>query len=285
MNVTLRPGNAADAQRCGEICYNAFKAVAEQHNFPADFPSPDVAAGLLAGLLAHPGIYSVVAELEGTIVGSNFLDERSIVAGLGPITVDPAVQNRAIGRQLMQDALDRVKQRRFPGVRLLQATYHNRSLSLYTRLGFVAREPLSTMQGSLLAVQVPGYSVRPATELDLEACNQICVKVHGHDRGGEVVDAIKQKTATVVERAGHITGYASSVAFFGHAVGETNEALKALIGAAPAFGGPGFLLPTRNAELFRWCLEHGLRVVQPMTLMSIGLYNEPTGAFLPSVLY
>jgi predicted N-acetyltransferase YhbS len=285
MNVTLRPGNAADAQRCGQICYNAFKAVAEQHNFPPDFPSPEVATGLLAGLLAHPGFYSVVAELEGTIVGSNFLDERSTVAGLGPITVDLAVQNRAIGRQLMQDALDRVKQRRFPGVRLLQATYHNRSLSLYTRLGFVAREPLSTMQGSPLAMQVPGYSVRPATELDLDACNQICVKVHGHDRGGEVLDAIKQKTATAVEREGRVTGYASSVAFFGHAVGETNEALKALIGAAPAFGGPGFLVPTRNAELFRWCLEHGLRVVQPMTLMSIGLYNEPAGAFLSSVLY
>jgi hypothetical protein len=73
--------------------------------------------------------------------------------------------------------------------------------------------------------------------------------------------------------------------FFGHAIGETNEELKALIGAAPEFLGPGFLLPTRNAELFRWCLEHGLRVVQPMTLMSIGLYNEPAGAFLASVLY
>jgi hypothetical protein len=185
----------------------------------------------------------------------------------------------------MQHALDRVKQRRFLGVRLLQATYHNRSLSLYAKLGFVAREPLSTMQGPPLAMQIPGYSARPATELDLEACNQICVKVHGHDRAGELVDAIKQGTAMVVECAGRLTGYASSIAFFGHAVGETNESLKALIGAAPAFGGPGFLVPTRNAELFRWCLEHGLRVVHPMTLMSIGFYNEPAGAFLPSVLY
>jgi hypothetical protein len=141
------------------------------------------------------------------------------------------------------------------------------------------------MQGSPLAEQIAGYSVRPATELDLDACNQMCLKVHGHDRDGEVLDAIKQKTTTVVECGGRVTGYASSVAFFGHAVGETNDALKALIGAAPAFGGPGFLVPTRNAELFRWCLEHGLRVVQPMTLMSIGLYNEPAGAFLPSVLY
>ena len=285
MNVTLRPGTAADAERCGEICYNAFKAVAEQHNFPPDFPSQEVARGLLAGLLANTGFYSVVAEFKGTIVGSNFLDERSTVAGLGPITVDPAVQNRAVGRQLMQHALERVKQRRFPGVRLLQTTYHNRSLSLYAKLGFVAREPLSTMQGPALGVQIPGYSTRPATELDLGTCNDICAKVHGHDRAGELRDAIKHAIATVVEYAGRVTGYATSIAFFGHAVAETNEGLKALIGAAPAFGGPGFLVPTRNAELFLWCLDHGLRVVQPMTLMSIGLYNEPAGAFLPSVLY
>ncbi|WP_437852847.1 GNAT family N-acetyltransferase [Sorangium sp. So ce363] len=285
MSVTLRPGNAEDAPRCGAICYDAFKTIAEQHGFPPDLPSPEAATALLAGLLAHPCFYAVVAELDGRVVGSNFLDERSTVAGIGPITVDPAIQNRAVGRQLMQHVLDRVTQQRYPGVRLVQAAYHSRSLSLYARLGFVAREPLSIMQGAPLAVQVPGYSVRPATERDLDACNQVCVQVHGHDRRGELLDAIKQGTATIVEHGGRITGYATPVAFFGHAVGETNDALKALIGAASAFPGPGFLLPTRNGELFRWCLNHGLRVVQPMTLMSVGLYNEPAGAFLPSILY
>jgi hypothetical protein len=77
----------------------------------------------------------------------------------------------------------------------------------------------------------------------------------------------------------------TAVGFFGHAVGETSDGLKALIGAAAVFAGPGFLLPIRNWELFRWCLDNGLRVVEPMTLMSVGLYNEPVGAFLPSVLY
>jgi predicted N-acetyltransferase YhbS len=285
MNVTLRPGTVDDAERCGAICHDAFKAIAEQHNFPPDFPSPEAATETLAMLLAHPGFHAVVAESDGRVVGSNFLDERSTVAGVGPITVDPAVQDRAVGRQLMQHVLDRATGRGFPGVRLVQAAYHNRSLSLYARLGFVAREPLSTMQGAPPAVQIPGYTVRPATARDLDACNQLSVRVHGHDRRGELRDALQQGTASVVEHGARITGYATSIAFFGHAVGETNEALKALIGAAAAFPGPGFLLPTRNAELFRWCLDHGLRVVQPMTLMTIGLYNEPAGACLPSILY
>jgi hypothetical protein len=68
-------------------------------------------------------------------------------------------------------------------------------------------------------------------------------------------------------------------------VADSNAELQALIGAAEEFAGPGFLLPTRNTELFRWCLRHGLQVVEPLTLMSLGLYNEPAGAFLPSILY
>jgi predicted N-acetyltransferase YhbS len=285
MSVTLRPGIPPDAAPCGVICYNAFRAIAEAHNFPHDFPNPQVATKLLSGLLAHPGFYAVVAELDGRVVGSNFVDERSTIAGIGPITVDPAVQNRTIGRQLMQQAMERVAQRRFPGVRLVQAAYHSRTLALYTRLGFITREPLATMQGPPLALHIPGYTVRPATTEDLQACNQVCRNVHGHDRGGELADAIQQQVAVVVEHAGRISGYATPIAFFGHAVGDTNEDLKALIGAAQAIPDPGFLLPIRNGELFRWCLEHGLRVMQTNTLMSVGLYNTPAGAFLPSILY
>jgi hypothetical protein len=59
---------------------------------------------------------------------------------------------------------------------------------------------------------------------------------------------------------------------------------KALIAAARAFAGPGFLLPARQAEVLRWCLGKGLRVVQPMSLMAHGLYHDPLGAFLPSIL-
>ena len=89
----------------------------------------------------------------------------------------------------------------------------------------------------------------------------------------------------VAEREGQIKAYASSVAFFGHTVGDSNQDVQALISSAPEFQGPGILVPTRNAELFRWCLESGLRVTQVMTLMTIGLYNEPAGAYLPSILF
>jgi predicted N-acetyltransferase YhbS len=283
MSIVLRPGTAADAAACGAVCYEAFRAICTAHNFPPDFPSPQVASEILSVALAHPGFYSVVAEDKGQIVGSNFLDERSRIAGVGPITVDPTTQNRGLGLRLMQDVLDRAARQQTSGVRLLQAGYHSRSLCLYTKLGFRTREPISTLQGKPLGQKFPGYEVRPATTTDVAACNRICFQVHGFDRAGELRDAIEQRRASVVEHLGCITGYTTGIAFFSHTVAETNRDLTALISAAPEFGGPGFLLPTRNHAVFKWCLEAGLKLVFQMTLMTIGLYNEPTAAYMPSI--
>ncbi|MEA3105561.1 MAG: hypothetical protein QOI88_166 [Gammaproteobacteria bacterium] len=285
VTVHLRKGEAADAAAVGDICYRAFKAVAEERNFPPDFPSADMAAAFLGGLISHEGFFDTVAEIDGRIVGSNFLDERNPISGVGPVTVDPALQNDGAGRALMQTVMRRSQERGFAGIRLVQAGYHNRSLALYLKLGFEAREQLACLQGPAVGKTIPGHRVRPAVEDDLPACNRLCFRVHGHDRGGELKDAVAQGDARVVERAGRVTGYATPVAFFGHAVGESNDDLKALIGAAESFPGPGFLVPTRNGELMRWCLGEGLRIGQTMTLMTIGLYNQPDGVWLASVLY
>jgi predicted N-acetyltransferase YhbS len=283
--VRIRRATPEDANVCGRICYEAFAAINAQHSFPPDLPASEVGVGLLRMLFSHPGFYCVLAELDGQIVGSNCLDERSTIAGVGPITVEPSVQNRTIGRALMQAVIDRAREREFPGLRLLQAAFHNRSLSLYSRLGFDAREPMSIMQGPPIEKVIEGCTVRPAREGDLEAANQVCEYAHGHHRTGELREGIGQGTALVVERHGRITGYASALGFFGHAVGESNPDLQALIAAAHSFDGPGILIPTRNSVLLRWCLVNGLRLVYPMTLMTMGLYNEPRGAYLPSVLY
>jgi predicted N-acetyltransferase YhbS len=285
MDLKLRRGTPEDAEICGGIAYRAFRAIADAHNFPHDFPSPEAATAVLGRALSHPAFYSVVAEISGEVAGSNFLDERSPITGIGPITVDPVFQNQRVGRALMEDVMVRSSAGHHPGTRLVQVAYHNRSLSLYAKLGFEAREPLSTMQGAAIGGRIAERDVRAATKADLEACNRMCAKIHGYDRGGQLADALSGGTATVVTHDGRISGYATGIGFSHHAIGESNDDLKALIMAAPSFMGPGILVPTRNAELFRWCLENGLRIVQPMTLMSIGRYNEPAGRYLPSILF
>jgi predicted N-acetyltransferase YhbS len=283
--VRIRVAHPDDADDCGRICFTAFADIADRHGFPHDFPSIAAATLACASMIQHPGFHAVVAEQDGRIVGSNFLDERSAISAVGPITVDPKVQNRRIGRELMRALLDRATQQRAAGVRLVQAAYHNRSLSLYAQLGFDVREPLATLQGDPPDVTVAGCTVRLATAGDIDACNAVCVTVHGLVRGGELRDAIAQDVAVVVERQGRITAYATGIGFFSHAVAKADDDLRALIGAAPSIGGPGLILPMRNTEMLRWCLARGLRLVHTLNLMTIGFYDEPRGAYLPSIGY
>lgn len=282
---TLRSATASDADELGRICYEAFYKISTDYNFPPDFASAEPTVGLMQMMIGRPDVYSVVAEQGGRILGSNFLWESDAISGVGPVTVDPVSQNSSVGKALMQDVIRRADEQRAPSVRLVQAAYHNRSLSLYTKLGFDTVEPLSLMQGSPLNKTIEGYSVRKMTADDLDAVDAVTMRVHGHTRRNEVAAAIAHGSAMVVEHDGRITGYTTLVGFFGHSVGESNEDLKALIAAADVFAGSGFLLPTRNSELMRWCFEQGLKVVQPMTLMSRGMYQEPRGAFLPSILF
>ena len=298
-NLVIRPATSQDIAFCADICHRAFATINAAHNFPSDVPAPEVANGIISACFSAPDFYCVVAEsgvssdrsssLESEsgrrILGSNCLDQRSIIHGVGPITVDPDTQNKGVGRKLMEAVLERSRQRGAAGVRLVQAAFHNRSLSLYASLGFDVREPLAVMQGRTRQLSIPGCTVRPATVSDLPACNALSHRVHGFDRSTELAQAIQRGSAVVTERGGHITAYASHLAFFGHATAESNPDLQALICSVDSFGGPGILVPSRNTELFRWCLSNGLRVVEPMTLMSMGLYNQPTGAFLPSVLF
>ena len=283
MDVLVRPAVPSDAPALGRISYAAFSAIATEHGFPPDVTSEAMGAGIASSLIGHRGVFGVVAEVNGRIAGSNFLYEGNSIASIGPLTVDPAVQNGSVGRALMRAVIERAEQRAFPGVRLVQAAYHCRSLALYLKLGFEVRELLTCLQGPPMSDVLAGYDVRPATVADITACDTLCFRVHGHTRSGELADAVAQGRASVVERDGRIAGYATPVAFFGHAVAETNDDLQALIAAASPIPGPGVLVPARNGELIRWCLAKGLRVTQTMTLMSMGLYGEPNGAWLPSI--
>jgi predicted N-acetyltransferase YhbS len=130
-SIAIRRANPEDAPVCGQIFFDAFYEININHGFPPHFTSLDVAVDLLCRLFSHSGFYCVVAESDGCIVGSNCLDERSMIAGVGPVTVDPSIQDRGVGRKLMEAILARARERHFPGVRLLQSAFHNRSLALY----------------------------------------------------------------------------------------------------------------------------------------------------------
>jgi GNAT superfamily N-acetyltransferase len=283
-DVTIREASLADADVCGPIFYSAFEAIAGQHNFPIEPGSTAFTNYKIAELLETPGIYGVVAERDRTVVGSAFVDERAPIAGIGPVTVAPTFQNAGVGRALMTALLQREQDGLAAGVRLVQTAYHSRSLALYADLGFTVREPLSVLQGVITGPN-QHEDVRLAKTGDVVECNALCMRVHGYERAAELDAAISAGTAAVVERHGRVIGYATGFGYGWHAVAEDNGAIVAMLSSAETFMGLGVLVPSRNGELLRWCLRHGMRLVQQSTLMSIGLYNEPAGAWLPSIVY
>ena len=244
----------------------------------------EVTSGMLGMLHDAPVFDGFVAEENDSICGSIFVSRRSSVGGISVITVDPESQNRTVGRQLMDVGMSSLSDQDHTRQQLIQAGYHNRSLCLYAKLGFVAADLLSSMTGEPIREPIPGRVVRPATQEDADACNALCRQVHGFDRAGEVSGAITQCTATVVESDQGISGYTTGVGFTGHGVGATNEDLKALIGSADEFTGPGIIIPTTNGELFTWCLNSGLRVTQQLTLMDTQPSGPPHGSYWPGIL-
>jgi GNAT superfamily N-acetyltransferase len=281
----IRLAAIGDAEPCAHIFFDAFASIANRHGFPIEPGSPEFTMMQTNSMLSTEGVTGLVAVREGEIVGSGFADERGAIVGIGPVTVDPSVQDVGVGRDLMLALLDRQRERGVAGVRLVQTAYHVRSLSLYAKLGFVVREPLSVFQGNVPRRDTPGYSVRDASRADIDACNAVCRRVHGHDRSAEVSTWVDLGTARVVETSGRISGYATGFGYGWHAVGEGNGDIVALLESADAFLGLGILVPSRNAGLMRWALDSGLRLIQQSTLMTMGLYNEPQGAWLPSIVY
>jgi predicted N-acetyltransferase YhbS len=284
--VTLREVEPGDAEACARICYEAFGGIHDQHGFARDFPALEAATGLIGAWIPHPRVWGVVAEVDGRIVGSNFLDERDPIRGVGPITVDPAGQNARVGRKLMEAVLERGKGS--SGIRLVQDGFHMRSLSLYTSLGFDVTASCIVMNGKPRGSGLAGVEVRPVTEADLEECEALCKRVHGFERTGALRDAIQALAPLAALRDGRIVAYASTLMFWqmAYGVAEDEEAMKALLlGAAAVVGDPLSLLVPLQSGLFRWCLEQGLRASKPMNVMALGEYEEPRGSWFPSVLY
>jgi predicted N-acetyltransferase YhbS len=292
MNVRLRPPVPVDHPQIARIVFEAFKSIADKHNFPRDFPAPEMASGLTQLFASNPSIFGVVAEFDGQIVGSNFLDQRDATASVGPITVDPSVHGKGIGRRLMQAVIEKARASNAPSIRLVQDAFNTTSMSLYASLGFDAREPLALMRGKIAAPPTAAQTireVRPMTQMDIAQCAELCRRIHGFDRANELQDAVKMFKPFVLTKEGRVAAYASAPTFWplNHGVGETEEDLQNLLrGASAASEEPIMMLvPIRRGNFLRWCLASGLQIVKPMTLMAMGGYREPNAAFYPSVGY
>lgn len=285
MALELVPIQPQHSKELARICFEAFCGVENQHGFPHDFPSQEVAEQVIKMLAQRPDSFGVMALVNGQAAGSNFLSLSDSVAGVGPISVDPRHQDKKIGRALMQAVLSHAKQKDLHQIRLIQDSFNLSSFSLYTSLGFEFKEAVVTMQASAGPIDP---QVRPATPLDLEEMDALTQRIYKTSRKNEISHALTWGMPVFLrEVEEQICAYLVP-GLLGHGVAEKEEDALALISEVGRLAPPPlarFFLPLKFSKLYRKALQIGCRAIKMNTLMAIGPYETPGEIWMPSVLY
>jgi GNAT superfamily N-acetyltransferase len=285
MKVDLIHPTAEDVQGLGDICYRAFQDISRKHGFPSDFETPAFAQMVIASCVANEKAYAVAARAGDQTAGSNFFDFNDEVAGVGPISVDPDRQGDGIGRLLMEDLLREAKEQGIERVRLMQDSFNMISLALYASLGFDTKHSVALLE----PVARADGNCRPmeAGDLDaVEALSREIYKVSRRDDAGQHIGGSPFKPF-VRERGGRVVGY-FVIGMVGHGCAESDDDLVALAQHAATEVPPEIaraFCPLREGELYRKFLAAGFRNRKVMNLMTLGPYDEPEGAWMPSVGY
>jgi hypothetical protein len=168
----------------------------------------------------------------------------------------------------------------------MQDSYNTASMSLYASLGFDVREPI----GVVKATPAAGLdaAVRRAQASDLPVLEELCVRFYKTSRRNELAAWLKHGIAVLVHEAQwRVRGYLAP-GKLGHGVAESEAVALALISQIPHHVPPGlavFFCPLRNTSLYRATLKSGCRLSKIMTLMTLGAYEEPSSAWMPSIAY
>lgn len=286
MPIQLIPARPEHTEDLARICHLAFNSLHERHNVPPDVPTIDVGRLIIGAVINRSDYTGIVAIDNGRILGSNFLLHADEVCGVGPITVDPTIQSKGVGRTLMQWAIDEARRRRGDNfsLRLFQEAVNTTSLSLYTSLGFQWRDAAALMHPRPAEADDP--ACRPATRGDLPAIAALSQRHHGISRGNDAAALFTLGLPAFVRtRANRIVAYQIAT-LFGHSAAETNDDLLALAAHTARNVPPPMavvIVPMCQADLFRSALARGFRVAKVLNAMAIGPHVAATGPALPSI--
>ena len=150
---------------------------------------------------------------------------------------------------------------------LFQDAFNALSLGLYVRHGFSVQSTVVICRGTLRA-KSPAGTVRPITDDDRGACQELARQAFSYSRAREIDLAVEHKTGWVQERDGRLAAYLTDPSSWqvGHGAAQSEADLCDLLSG---LNGPvAVMIPVELAATLRWALVHGLRAFKLMNVMA-----------------
>jgi GNAT superfamily N-acetyltransferase len=274
MNAAIRPltqGDLPAARRIVRTAFGRFLGAPDPENFWAD-------RDLVYGRFAAEHVASFAAEVDGELVGSNFVTRWGSVGFFGPLPVHPNRQGRGIAKSLVEAVsaqLDSWGTRHAGLFTFAQSPLH---VALYQKFGFHARFLTAIMTAPAQAVETAlpwsRYSALAQTEQEAaqKSCRELTEAIYeGLDLGAEIRTVAARglgDTVLLWDKDGRLAGFA--ICQWGKASEAGEGSCFVKFGAVRP--GPG--ADERFAGLLDSCGALALSVGMPNVLAGVNLARE-----------
>jgi len=182
VNVTVRPLTADDIEVACDIQMQSFDDIDRRMGDPVEERTPASIARQrrrMAHFLEHDPAGAFVACVDDRVAGAALAMRRDDLWGLSLLVVDPDLQGRGIGRQLLAATLGYGKD---AGVGVIQSSRDPRALAAYADAGFELHPQVAGV-GVVDRRLLPSPSSRVQSGADVDLADDVDRSVRGASRG------------------------------------------------------------------------------------------------------
>ena len=280
-----------EAGRVATIFRDAFNDLYERRGFGPIVADESVGRVIAETYLVHDPDHCLVVEYDGRLAGSAFLHPRATVAGIGPVTVDPSLHGRGLGRALVGGLCERADRLGIASTRLIQDAFNENSYALYARLGFRPQRVLA--RASFLPGRGPAVrETRVAAAADLANIAALEEDLLGFSRRRDYELLRRVGEVLVLDGRGGIEGWAGrivrgSVAVLGPVLSRSFEGMRRLVDEGsselPAGTEIRILLPAESPEVLEFLAPRELEVHSLCNYMVRGSFSGIRGHYVPTL--
>lgn len=195
IDISIRPLERDDLAMADRICrlaFGTYLGVPEPETFFGD-------TAYVATRYEAPNTVALAAEIEGEIVGSNFVTHWGELGFFGPLSVRVDLWDRGIASALMDATVDVFSRWGTRHAALFTWADSPKHHGLYQKFGFYPTFLTAVMSKSVSEAEASDWSVLSHSPELLERCREVADAVHpGLDLAGEIDSVTRQQLGDVV---------------------------------------------------------------------------------------